>query len=65
MAIGPLEPWQPLTPLPLVRLWHAVAHPAMVENVDRVARVVAELAAQPLDVGPHDLGVAMGVFFSD
>ena len=39
---------------------HAVADAAHVEDPARALRVVAELVAQPLDVGAHDLGIAVG-----
>ena len=36
---------------------HAVADPALVDDPGRAGGVVAELVAQPLDVGAHDFGV--------
>ena len=41
--------------LRFVRSGHAVAAPALGDDPGGVARIVAELVAQPLDEGPHEL----------
>ena len=45
--------------LRIARFGHPVADPALVEDVSRPGRVVAELAAEPLHDGVHQLGVGL------